>query len=176
MYTRALSNIRSSTWLSLRDCALTRSPSRTRTALAASLSPASWAEPDSDVAQTRTNNSLIVLIKLARRRRPGCQGAEARPASLPDPCYQARNRDPLPILVKPCVHKTFSLGIRLPAIHSLDFKNAGNDRRVAVQMHHHRFRQELHGGGCPHLRHSLRLGLQYAIRVDVDECVVKDPL
>src|SRR5580698_7797419 len=127
MYTRALSNIRSSTWLSLRDCALTRSPSRTRTALAASLSPASWAEPDSDVAQTKTNNSLIVLI-------------------------------------------------RFTAIHSLDFKNAGNDRRVAVQMHHHRFRQELHCGGCVHLRHHLRLGLQYAVRVYVDEGVVKDPL
>ena len=61
-------------------------------------------------------------------------------------------------------------------IHSLDFKNAGNDGHVAVQLHHHRFRQELQYGGFFHLRQHLRLGLQYAVRVDVEECVVKDPV
>src|ERR1700675_986503 len=100
MSTTPLSKIRSSAWLLLRDCALTRSRSRARTEVAASLSPASWAEPDSDVAQTRTNNSPIVLIRLACRPRPRRQAGETCPASLPDPRYQARHRDPLPILVQ----------------------------------------------------------------------------
>src|SRR5467141_220082 len=134
MYTRALSKIRFSARLSLRDCPSTHSCSRSRIAIATSPSEAPWAKTGSDVTQARTNNNPIVLISPARCRRPRRQGGESGIASLPDPRYQARNRDPLPILVKPCVHETLSLRIRLPAVHSLYQKNARNDRRVAVQI------------------------------------------
>jgi len=143
IYTRASSKIRSSARLSLRDSASDHACSRARTAVVAPPLPPSCAGALSNIAQTRTANQPVVLIRIARMPQiPGHAEHRAR-TLVAGKTYHAGNRDPLPILVEPGVHETLPPRVGLVTFYTLRPKIAAHDCGIAMQMHHHRFRQNL---------------------------------
>src|SRR5580700_7207574 len=141
--TRASSKIWSSARLSPRDSALYRVCSRPRMAAAVPLrSPLSCARTRMNTAQTNISRQPVVFIGLAPV--PNItSNAPHGPDLVGGESYHGCERHPCPIFVKPCVDETLPPRKWLPMFHTFCTEGAADDCRIAMQMHYHRFGQNL---------------------------------